>query len=66
MLFVHEFIEYGDGSVHDNGWWEYDPDTEAVYNRNGGYHYLHHHPCHQMKINFTKQIFESNVGFHWQ
>lgn len=43
-LFVHEFMEYGDGSVHDNGWWEYDPDTEKVYNRNGGYHYLHHRP----------------------
>ena len=44
MLFVHEFAEYGDGSVHDNGWWEYDPISERVYNRNGGYHYLHHRP----------------------
>ena len=44
MFFVHEYIEYGDGSVHDNGWWEYDPVSERVYNRNGGYHYLHHRP----------------------
>ena len=44
MLFVHEFIEYNDGSVHENGWWEYDPDIEIVYNRNGAYHSYHHRP----------------------
>lgn len=44
MLFVHEFMEYGDGTVRDNGWWEYDPDTEKVYNRNGGWHDYRHRP----------------------
>lgn len=44
MLFVHEFMEYNDGSVRENGWWEYNPDTETVYNRNGGWHTYHHRP----------------------
>lgn len=42
MLFVHEFLTYRDGVVRDNGWWEYDPTTEMVYNRNGGRHSYTH------------------------
>ena len=48
-LFVHEFIDYPNLKNHDNGWWEYNPDTGKVYNRNGGWHDFHEHPLQEIK-----------------
>ena len=44
MLFLHEFMTGNDGYTYDNGWWEYDPDTGMVYNRNGGWHNYKYNP----------------------
>lgn len=35
--FLHEFLKYRDGHIHDNGWWEIVGDK--LYNEAGGYHY---------------------------
>ena len=36
MKFLHEFLEYNDGTTRDNGWWEID--GNRLYNINGGWH----------------------------
>lgn len=36
MKFLHEFLEYNDGTTCDNGWWEIDGDR--LYNIRGGWH----------------------------
>lgn len=48
-LFVHEFVDYPNLKNHDNGWWEFDENTQKVYNRNGGWHELHYHPMNEFK-----------------
>lgn len=44
MLFLHEFVDYPGAQGVDNGWWEYNPDRELLFNRNGGYHSHRYHP----------------------
>ena len=44
MKFLHEFVDYPNRKNMDNGWWQYDPDTGKVYNRNGGWHDYKYHP----------------------
>lgn len=36
MKFLHEFLEYNDGTRCDNGWWKIDGDR--LYNFRGGWH----------------------------
>lgn len=38
MKFIHEFLEFMDGTVRDNGWWRIEGDK--VVNMRGGWHYL--------------------------
>ena len=38
MKFIHEFIEYKNGEVKDNGWWRIEGDK--VVNMVGGWHHL--------------------------
>lgn len=37
MKFLHEYLEYNDGTIRDNGWWEID--GNKLYNIKGGFHY---------------------------
>lgn len=36
MIFVHEYAEYCNGTVKDNGWWEWN--NGNLVNRGGGHH----------------------------
>jgi hypothetical protein len=36
MKFLHEFLEYNNGTTRDNGWWKIDGDR--LYNIRGGWH----------------------------
>lgn len=49
ILFVHEFIDYPNAKNIDNGWWEYDSETNKCLNLYGGYHILHEHPLNEFK-----------------
>lgn len=61
MLFLHEYIEYGDGTVYENGWWEYDPDSGKVYSRNGGYHDYHYNPKEEIVESTWEEIFAQTI-----
>lgn len=38
MKFLHEFIDNGDGTKRDNGWWKISEDGKHLENPCGGYH----------------------------
>lgn len=61
MIFIHEYAEYGNGTVKDNGWWEWD--NGNLVNCGGGYHEADSLETYKEKIECDswEELFKTDV-----